>query len=328
MADAPIVVIAGAGGFIGPALIAAFAEDGYEVRTIGRTSPVTWDDPAAIARAIDGADVLVNLAGKSVNCRYTDANRDEILRSRVETTRALREAVAAAQHPPRVWLNASTATIYRHSMRRPNTEGDGVIGEGFSVDVATNWEREFFAGELPRTRRVALRMAIVLGDGPAARTLLTLARVGLGGPQIDAWWPANRRYRGIGPTPTGAGLAPWHRTRGRQKFSWVHIDDVVGAVRFLRDRADVSGPVNVASPHPSDNRTLMRELRRTVGRRFGLPAYRWMLEPAMWALRTEPELVLKSRWVLPEKLTTAGYAFAQPDLRRALRSVSARARPS
>lgn len=328
MTQAPIAVVAGARGFIGTALVAALAEDGYEVRTIGRRSTVTWDDPAAIARTVDGADLLVNLAGKSVNCRYTDANRDEILRSRVQTTRALRDAVAAAQHPPRVWLNASTATIYRHSMRRPNTEDSGLIGEGFSVDVATSWEREFFAGALPRTRRVALRMAIVLGDGPAARTLLTLARIGLGGPHVDGWWPANRRYRGIGAMPTGAGMAAWHRTRGNQKFSWVHIDDVVGAVRFLRDRGDISGPVNVASPHPSDNRTLMRELRRTVGRRVGLPAYRWMLEPAMWLLRTEPELVLKSRWVLPETLTTAGYAFAHPDLRPALRSVNARVRPS
>ena len=328
MTGAPIAVIAGASGFVGTALVAAFAEDGYEVRTIGRRSPASWSDPASIAQTIEGADVLVNLAGKSVNCRYTDANRNEILRSRVETTRALRTAVAAAEHPPRVWLNASTATIYRHSMRRPNTESRGALGNGFSVDVATSWERELFAGELPNTRRVALRMAIVLGDGPATRTLLTLARVGLGGPQVDGWWPANRRYRGIGETPTGDGQTAWHRTRGNQKFSWVHIDDVVGAVRFLRDRDDIFGPVNLASPYPSDNRTLMRELRRVVGRRIGMPAYRWMLEPAMWVLRTEPELVLKSRWVLPETLTIAGYTFEHPDLRPALRSVSARVRPS
>jgi NAD dependent epimerase/dehydratase family enzyme len=272
--------------------------------------------------------MLVNLAGKSVNCRYTDTNRNEILRSRVETTGQLRNAVAAAPRPPRVWLNASTATIYRHAMRQANTESSGVLGEGFSVDVATNWEREFFAWELPGTRRVALRMAIVLGDGPATRTLLTLARLGLGGPQIDTWWPATRRYRGIGPAPTGRAMMSWHRTRGHQRFSWVHIDDVVGAVRFLRDRHDISGPVNIASPQPSDNRTLMRELRRVAGRRTGLPAYRWMLEPAMWVLRTEPELVLKSRWVLPETLTAAGYEFAHPELRTALRSVSERARPS
>ncbi|GAA3212726.1 epimerase [Microbacterium terregens] len=321
MPESPIAVIAGASGFIGRALVAAFETDGYEVRTIGRRSAVSWADPARIAEVIDGSDVLVNLAGKSVNCRYNDANRTEILRSRVETTRALHAAVTAAQHPPAVWLNASTATIYRHAMRRPNTESDGALGDGFSVDVATNWERAFFEGDLPRTRRAALRMAIVLGDGPAARTLVTLARLGLGGPQIDSWWPATRRYRGIGPTPTGAGRVDWHRTRGRQKFSWVHIDDVVGAVRFILDHEELAGPVNVASPHPSDNRTLMRELRRSVGMPVGLPAYRWMLEPAMWALRTEPELVVKSRWVLPERLSAAGYVFAQPDLRGAVRSL-------
>lgn len=328
MTRLPIAVVAGPSGFIGTALTAALAADGYEVRTIGRRSSAFWGDPASIARAIEGADVLVNLAGKSVDCRYTDANRDEILRSRVETTLRLREAVLAAEQPPRVWMNASTATIYRHEMRRGNTEVGGILGDGFSVDVARNWEREFFAGELPGTRRVALRMAIVLGDGPATRMLLALARLGLGGPQIDHWWPATRRYRGIGPHPTSHGMAAWHRTRGRQRFSWIHIDDVIGAIRFVRDHDDITGPVNLASPHPSDNRTLMRELRSAVGRRIGLPAYRFMLEPAMWLLRTEPELVLKSRWVVPETLTQAGFEFAHPELGTALRAVSARGRPS
>ncbi|MDN3496875.1 DUF1731 domain-containing protein [Planococcus sp. APC 4015] len=319
MAQKPRAVIAGASGFIGRALTDAFADDGYDVQTIGRSAPVTWDDPAAIATLVDGADVLVNLAGKSVNCRYIDANRDEILRSRVETTRALHDAVAEARHPPRVWLNASTATIYRHAMDRPNDEANGELGAGFSVDVAKAWEREFFAGDLPGTRRVALRMAIVLGDGPATRMLFTLARLGLGGPHVDGWWPQHRRYRGIGPQPTG-DLAPHHATRGRQRFSWIHIDDVVGAARFLCDRDDIEGPVNLASPNPSDNRTLMRTLRHIVRAPFGLPACRWMLEPAMWMLRTEPELILKSRWVLPGRLEDAGYAFRHPDLEEALRS--------
>jgi NAD dependent epimerase/dehydratase family enzyme len=220
-------------------------------------------------------------------------------------------------------MNASTATIYRHSMDRPNTEADGELGEGFSVDVARDWERELFAGELPRTRRVALRMAIVLGDGPATAMLVRLARLGLGGPQIDGPWFPHRRYRGIGPTPTG-GASHWHRTRGRQRFSWVHLDDVIGSVRFLRDRDDLAGPVNIASPLPSDNRTLMRALREEVGMPVGLPAWRFMLEPAMWALRTEPELVLKSRWVLPARLTDAGFSFAHPDLASAIRAVMSR----
>ncbi|MBB2975243.1 NAD dependent epimerase/dehydratase family enzyme/ribosomal protein S18 acetylase RimI-like enzyme [Microbacterium endophyticum] len=320
----PVAVVAGASGFIGSALTSAFESDGYEVRRIGRSAETTWDTPAAIARAVDGADVLVNLAGKSVNARYTDVARDEILRSRVDTTRALREAIAAVPNPPRVWLNASTATIYRHEEVRANTESSGVIGEGFSVDVARSWEQEFFAGDLPHTRRVALRMAIVVGDGSATASLLRLARVGLGGPQIDSPWFRHRRYRGIGDDASGLERSSHHRTRGAQKFSWIHIDDVVAATRFLIERPDISGPVNLASPELSDNRTFMRELREVVGMPFGLPAWRWMLEPAMWVLRTEPELVLKSRWVVPETLTDAGFEFTHPQLRAALEDAVAR----
>lgn len=320
----PVAVVAGASGFVGRALVAALAEDGYDVRTIGRTgADAGWADPAGIRGLVDGAAMVVNLAGKSVNCRYTDANRDEILRSRVETTRVLRGAIGEVAAPPPLWLNASTATIYRYALDRPQTERDGEVGKGFSVDVARAWEDELFAGDLPSTRRVALRMAIVLGDGPATRTLVRLARTGLGGPQYDGWWFPHRRYRGIGAHPTGDGRAPWHRSRGRQRFSWIHLDDVIGAVRFVRDDARVEGPVNLAAPGASDNRQLMATLRRVVGAPVGLPARRFMLEPAMWALRTEPELVLKSRWAAPEALTAAGYDFVHPVLEPALRDVVA-----
>ncbi|SJM60218.1 epimerase [Gulosibacter sp. 10] len=315
-------VLAGGSGFIGRALRDALEEDGYEVRGIGRSGPdARWGDAEAIRRLVDGAELLVNLAGKSVNCRYTDTNRRELLRSRIETTRELREAVAAVASPPALWLNASTATIYRYAMDVPQTERSGQIGEGLSVDIAREWEREFFAGDLPGTRRAALRMTIVLGGGPATGMLVALARLGLGGPQLDHAWLPHRRYRGIGPTPTGSGLAPWHDSRGRQMFSWVHIDDVIGAIRFIRDREEIEGPINVAAPNPSDNRTLMRELRAAVRMPIGIPAPRAVLEPAMWALRTEPELVLKSRWVLPERLEEAGYEFAHPHLRGAVRAL-------
>ncbi|WP_240642396.1 epimerase [Microbacterium sulfonylureivorans] len=325
----PIAVVAGGSGFVGRALRAALADEGYDIRLVGRDgADGRWADPASVHRAVDGADLLVNLAGKSVNCRYVDAERDEILRSRVETTRMLREAVADAASPPTLWLNASTATIYRYALDRPQTEADGELGSGFSVDVARAWEDEFFAGDLPGTRRVALRMAIVLGDGPATRTLVRLARLGLGGPQIDGWWFPHRRYRGIGPRPTGDGRPPWHRSHGRQRFSWIHIDDVVGAVRFLRDRPDIAGPVNLAAPEASDNAALMSTLRRVLGARVGLPAWRFMLEPAMWVLRTEPELVLKSRWVQPRTLVSAGFVFARPRLEPALRDVAAALSPA
>lgn len=321
-ARSPRAVVAGAGGFIGTAVIAALEADGYQVVRVGRTGTVRWDDRGALEAAVEGAALVVNLAGKSVNCRYTDANRDEILRSRLETTRVLSRAIMRADEPPRLWLNASTATIYRHAMVTPHTEAGGEPGTGFSVDVARAWEEAFFDGDLPSTRRVALRMAIVLGDGPATRLLFTLARTGLGGAQHDGWSPRHRRYRGIGSDPTG-DTQPWHRTRGRQRFSWIHIDDVVGAIRFVRDRDDLSGPVNLASPNPADNRTLMRLIRRQVGMPLGVPSARWMLEPAMWALRTEPELVLKSRWVLPGRLLDAGYRFRHPHLEAALADIAA-----
>ena len=322
----PVAVIAGGSGFIGGALADALRADGYLVRLIGRAGPdARWGDDEGIASVVDGAELLVNLAGKSVGCRYTDANRDEILRSRVDTTRALRAAVARAERPPRLWLNASTATIYRYALDRPQTEDDGELGSGFSVDVARAWEDEFFADDLPGTRRVALRMAIVLGDGLANRLLFRLAQSGAGGPQHDGWWFQHRRYRGIGPHSTG-GPVPVHRSHGRQKFSWIHIDDVVGAVRFVRDHDELAGPVNLSSPHPSDNRALMATLRRVVGMPLGIPAPRWLLEPAMWVARNESELVLKSRWVLPARLEAAGFEFRHADLEAALRDVRAGAR--
>lgn len=317
MTEGVRAVVAGWNGFIGHRLVEDLTSRGYEVARVGRSGPDgRWSDPESIARLVDGADLVVNLAGKSVGCRYNDANRDEILRSRVDTTRELREAIASSVRPARLWLNASTATIYRHAMDRPQTESDGELGEGFSVDVARTWEDELFAGRLPGTRRVALRMAIVLG-GPASDLLGRVARLGLGGPQYDGWWFQHRRYRGIGPHPTG-GPVPIHRTGGHQRFSWLHIDDVLGAIRFIDEHSELEGPVNLSSPNPTDNKGLMAELRRVVGMPVGLPATRWMLEPALWVLRYESEMLLKSRWVLPERLQSAGFEFRWPDLGPAL----------
>ncbi len=309
-------VLAGASGFLGSYLRRALEAEGYTVRAIGRSGPdARWGDAEGIRRVLDGADLVVNLAGKSVNCRYTARNRAEILRSRVETTGELGRGIAACAAPPPLWINSSTATIYRHADDRPMTESTGEIGEGFSVQVARAWEREFFEPELPRTRRVALRMAIVLGDGSALKPLLTLARVGLGGPQFDGPWLATRARRRAG---TFHRYAPTH---GRQRFSWVHIDDVLGILRFVRDHPEIEGPVNVSAPHPEDNRSLMAILRRVTRRPVGLPAFRWMLELGMVVLRTESELVLKSRWVLPERLTEAGYVFRHPRLEAAIRDI-------
>lgn len=312
------IVIAGASGFIGRYLAEHYRASGATVLLVGRDGPdARWGDAEALRRVVTGADVLINLAGKSVNCRYGDANRAEIFRSRLETTRALREAVAASDAPPPVWFNASTATIYRHAEDRPMTESTGELGAGFSVNVARAWEAEFFEGELPGTRRVALRMAIVLGDGSALLPLIRLTQSGLGGPQLDGRWFATTARR-------NAGTFHEFRARGgRQRFSWVHIADVLGSIEFLRAHPELDGAVNIAAPNPSDNRTLMAALRRVLRVPAGLPAFRWMLELGTAVLRTETELVLKSRWVVPERLLAAGYEFAFPDLEPALRDIVA-----
>lgn len=311
-------VLAGASGFIGERLRSELLAQGYELSIIGRGGPIRWDEPSAVEHAVNGAELLINLAGKNVGCRYNTKALNEILNSRVQTTRILHDAVSNATTPPKLWLNASTATIYRHAMDHPNTESTGQLGVGFSVDVARNWEREFLRGELPSTRRVALRMAIVLGDGPATQKLVSLAKWAVGGPQIDGWWPSHTRYRGIGPDPTGPRRSGFYRTQGQQRFSWIHLDDVIGAIWHIQENPGISGPVNLSSPQPVTNTELMAGLRRVAGRRFGLPAYRWMLEPAMFVLRVEPEMLLKSRWILPEVLLQSGYKFSWPDLYPAL----------
>lgn len=310
------IVIAGASGFIGRYLIASFRESGDSVTTIGRKgADASWADHAGIVALLDGADVVVNLAGKSVNCRYTESNRKEILRSRVDTTHELSDSIRDCSVPPSLWVNASTATIYRHAEDRPMTESTGEIGEGFSVSIATRWEREFFATPSPRTRRVALRMAIVIGDGSVMIPLVRLAKFGLGGPQWDGRWFSTARRRAAGTFHRFG--ARW----GSQKFSWIHIADIDGIVRFLAGHPDIDGVINASSPNPTDNVTLMRTLRSVLRVPIGLPAPRFLLEIGSAVIRTETELVLKSRWVVPERLLAAGYSFQYPDLEPALREV-------
>lgn len=290
------IVIAGASGFMGGYLRRRFTEAGADVRTVGRRgADAAWHDPDGIITLVNGADLVLNLAGKSVDCRYTDRNRAEIFRSRIETTTALGRAIARAETPPALWINSSTATIYRHADDRPQTDDDGELGEGFSVDVARSWEHAFFDHARPGTRQVAIRTAIVLGDGSALTPLRNLNRFGLGGPQLGG----------------RSGL-------GRQKFSWIHIDDVWRAIRFLQSHGDIEGTVNLASPNPVPNRELMRTLRSALGVRVGLPAFEWMLRLGARVIGTEPELVLKSRWVLPTRLESSGFEFAHPLLAEAI----------
>ena len=289
------VVLAGGTGFIGEYFEKKFREMGYEVKIISRQKQhISWEDKSEMMEALEGAELLINLAGKSVNCRYNEANKKEIMESRRRTTTLLGEAVKACSHPPEVWINSSTATIYRHAEDRPMTEDDGVIGSGFSVDVATTWEKTFFDFDLPNTRQIALRIAIVLvKDGGVIIPYKNLVRFGLGGVQ----------------------------GKGNQMFSWIHIEDLFKIILFLKKREELSGVFNCSSPFPVTNRELMKTLRETMNMPFGLPSPKWMLEIGSIFIRTETELVLKSRWVLPERLEMEGYEFAYPTLDKTLEDI-------
>lgn len=317
------VVIGGSTGFMGRYLLPRLRAEGREVVTISRSgADIRWGDQVEIDRAVDGASLVIGLAGKSVNCRYTPENRAEIFRSRLDTTSSLRTAITRASAPPALWVNSSTATIYRHAEDRPMTESTGEIGTGFSVEVAKAWEKALFADDLPQTRRVALRSTIVLGHGGVLEPLRNLARLGLGGPQYDGRWPVSAARRAAG---TGHVLGA---RRGRQRFSWVHIENVARIIDFLERTPALDGPVNAASPNPVDNVEFMATVRHVLGARLGPPMPRWMLELGAIGIRTETELILKSRWVLPEKLTAAGFEFRYPDLEAAVRESFDRERVS
>lgn len=308
------VVIGGSSGFMGRRLQQKYRDEGREVITVSRSgADLTWDDQAGIGHAVDGAALVIGLAGKSVNCRYTPENRAEIFRSRLETTATLSQAIKAAANPPALWANSSTATIYRHAEDRAMTESSGEIGTGFSVEVAKAWEKALFADELPLTRRIALRSTIVLGHGGVLGPLKNLARIGLGGAQYDGWWPVSRARKAAGTAHVPGAK------RGAQRFSWVHIDDVTRIIDFLEQHPELEGAVNAAAPNPVDNTSFMRTVRRVLGVRFGPPMPRWMLEIGAIGIRTETELILKSRWVIPEKLTAAGFEFEYPTLEGAVR---------
>ena len=288
------VVLAGGTGFVGQDFAQRFRKLGYEVLIISRQpGHIAWEDRAGIIGALEEAEMLINLAGKSVNCRYTEENRKVILESRTRTTRILGEAVLACNHPPELWINSSTATIYRHAEDRPMTEKEGEIGSGFSVDVAKAWEQAFFEFSLPSTRQIALRIAIVLGEGGVMVPMTNLVRFGLGGSQ-------------------GAGT---------QQFSWIHIEDLFRMVIYMQEHPHLNGVFNASSPHPVTNRELMARLREKMGVRIGLPSPRWMLELGARFIQTETELVLKSRWVIPERMEREGFTFTYGTLDTALAEI-------
>jgi uncharacterized protein len=289
------IVIAGGTGFIGKYLKTQFEKMGYEIIVISRREgDVQWKNIPGIIGALENAALLINLAGKSVDCRYNEKNKTEILRSRTETTRILGESIEKCKNPPALWINASTATIYRHAEDRPMTEDQGEIGKGFSVDVATRWEKTFFSFQLKQTRQVALRMAIVLGkQGGVIKPFLNLVRFGLGGRQGN----------------------------GRQMFSWIHIADVFNIMLFVMEHKELSGVYNCSAPNPVTNKILMKNFRNKTDTHIGLPSPAWLLRIGAVIIKTETELILKSRWVIPEKFLKAGYQFKYPTLNLALENI-------
>lgn len=309
------IVIPGGTGQVGTILARAFHSEGHDVVILSRnpkSAPwrVTAWDAQTIgdwAAELEKADAVINLAGRSVNCRYNEENRRAIKESRVASVRVVGEAIRRATCPPRVWLQMSTATIYAHRYDAPNDEASGIIGGAepdapdtwrFSIDVAKSWERALDEADTPHTRKVKMRAAMVMSPdkGGVFDELLRLVRCGLGGTAGD----------------------------GRQYISWIHHEDFVHAVRWLIAHEELDAAVNLAAPNPLPNAEFMRALREAAGINFGLPATSWMLEIGALLLRTETELILKSRRVIPGKLLESGFTFLFPDWQEAARDLCRR----
>jgi uncharacterized protein len=305
------VVLAGGSGFLGRALARHFLDAGWDVVILTRSpnpdaGPIReaqWDGCtlAPWRSELDGATAVVNLTGKSVNCRYNSANRKEILESRVNATRVVGEAIGQCASPPPVWLNASTATVYKHTFGAPWDESGEIEAaadakDAFSVEVAQAWEGTLNNANTPQTRKIAMRMGMVVGldKNSVFPVLRRLVRLGLGGSMGS----------------------------GRQYVSWMHIVDYCCAVEWLINHDDLRGPVNVVAPNPVPNREMMQILRRVCGVPFGLPAADWMLEVGAVVLRTETELILKSRRVIPGRLLKSGFQFRFPTLEEAFLDLS------
>jgi len=303
----PRIAIAGGSGFLGSVLADYFVARGMEVVILTRNPrtntglirEVRWNGETAgdWVQELEGARALINLAGISVNCRYHARNRKVLLESRLKSTRVLGEAIARCANPPPAWLNSSTATIYRHTFG-PAWDENGEIGgcaeakDIFSVHIATEWERVLNETITPRTRKVALRSAMVLGKAKNSvlPNLLRIARLGLGGRMAS----------------------------GRQYVSWIHEDDFCRAVEWVIGQERLGGPINLAAPNPVTNAEFMGAIREACRVPFGLPAPRWLLEIGAFLLRTETELLIKSRRVVPGKLLASGFEFQHPGLRSAI----------
>lgn len=285
------LIIAAGTGFLGQVLIHHFKDKFEEIviltrgksQTIDGIKYVNWNAKtfSAWENELEKADVLLNLTGKSVDCRYTKENKKEILLSRIESTKILNKAVLKCVNPPKHWLNSSTSTIYRFSLDKQMDEIDGEIGNDFSMNVAQSWEKAFFKTKTPKTIKTALRTSIVLGKkGGAFIPLKTLAKIGFGGKQ----------------------------GKGNQFISWIHEEDFVNAIEFIIQK-ELIGVINVVSPNPITNANFMKKLRKAVGVTFGIPMNTFLLKIGSFIIRTETELILKSRNVIPKRLLENGFKF-------------------
>ena len=298
------IILAGGSGFIGKFLKEYFKTKSIQLiiltrsvpKKIGNITYLQWDGKTLgdWKDELEGAELLINLTGKSVNSRYTEKNRNEIINSRVYSTRVLGEAVKQLKNPPAVWFNAASATIYRHAEDRPNDEYNGEYENDFSVQVCKLWEQEFSKLKLPATRKIILRMAIVLGaeDGVFPR-FKNIVRFGMGGKQGN----------------------------GNQYFSWLHEDDLVAILEFLYLHAELEGIFNIASPNALQNKAMMKTYRELLNPQILLPLPTWLLKLGGFILGTEPELLLKSRWVIPKRLEESGFKFKYTNFKLALESL-------
>ncbi len=285
------VVIAGGTGFIGTYLATRFREIGFKVLIVSRQPEhVSWL-PNDMQQAIEGSELVINLAGKTINCRHNQVNRKLILESRIKTTKLIGDAITACVNPPKLWVNASASAIYKSSEEKAMTEDETDLATGFFADVVRQWENVFFEFEFSTTRQVALRTSVVLGkEGGALKPLAWLSRLGLGGKQAE----------------------------GTQIISWLHLEDYFRIVQFLIKKEDVNGVINCTSPQPLTNNDFMSALRNSVSAIFGIPAPRFAIIIGARIIGTEPELLLGSTFLLPKRLQTMGYKFAFPTIEKAL----------